>query len=1009
MLKIETELKDIFGRRVNLKKYERMLYSTDLGVMPSFVRKSIDSLPDAIVLPKNTEEIIKLVTLAGKYNIPLTPRGLGTSGYGGSIPAARGISIVFSQMNKIKKINKKDLTVTVQPGIIWKDLETKLNIEGLDLRLYPSSAPGSTVGGWLAQGGIGIGSFKYGKFSSLVQEVKIVTPQGKQKSLRGKDISLVAESMGTTSLITEITFSIKRKERIYKKLLTFDSLSQIEKFASQAYRKNISFYTFSFINPAMAKAKNKIGKNGESLEEKYNVLISYFENCKENVENFINSLNSGAKISSSSLAEKEWENRFFVMRIKKLGPSLVPVEVIIPKERAGQFYNIVSREIDSGFLSENIYSKDGSLTVLGFILSDERSLSYAATFTASISLIKAAEKLGGKVYSPGMYFNYKSQRSLGDKYDYLLNFKKQADKDNILNPGKLFSTGSLKNNPAKKLNSLMRLAERLEWLYPILRKMVKNRRNGKSETAKIPKDALWYSTLCAKCGYCVQACELYESRLWESSTPRGKWKILNEYQKGNIKLDDEIVKSFLLCTTCKRCDPVCQVEIPILETWDNMREDLVYKKKYPTIPAFEMMASSYRNENNIWAKFKEDRSKWLPEDIEVSPDSSTLYWAGCTASYIAQDIAQNATRILKEGGIDFTILGEEEACCGVPFYMAGKWDVFEKAVRKNIENINKKGINKIIISCPGCWVTLNDMYRKWAKKLGLKFDVELEHITETASKLLGEGKLIPKLNRNETVTYHDPCHIGRHGNIYQQPRDMIASIPGITFKEMEHSKEDALCCGSVLTRAGEPDPTADLIGKMRIEEASSTGAETILTSCPCCEVQLRVSNKEKDLKILDVTDYFIESLGFKSKDSTNDTLQAWEVFDIMINYMTASGMAKIMKDFMADLISAMPKYMKKMMRVINKLPSPLTNLAYSFMPKIMPAMIPKMLPKMMPQVLPKIYKYFKRNIPQMPESMEKLMPKMFPEVMDALMPSMLPKIIPLIMDKMIYELRKGNF
>jgi len=1011
----EKRLSEIFKDRINYKLYERRLYSSDIGVMPGFVKNRIQSLPFAVVLPKDEEEIKALFEVSRENKIPLVPRGIGTSGYGGSIPAKGGISVVFSQMNKIIAIDEKEKTVTLQPGIIWKDLDRKLALHGLMLALYPSSYPGSTVGGWLAQGGIGIGSYKYGAFCKNIVEAKIVTPDGKKRVMDGERLSLIAGSIGTIGIITEITLKVIEKKEVYEELLAFKDIKDLKDFIKSINKDSIDLWSVTAINPSLAVLKNRLDEksNIKLPEDKYLLLLSFFKDQKEEISDYLEEKKYFEyEILDNELAQEEWEQRFYTIRVKKLGPSVVPSEVSIPLDSVDEFFSRVKKKIKFDYLAEIIVTDDGNLTILGFILSDERKFSFTTTFTSSISVIKIAEDLGGKVYSTGLYFTYKSPDVLGDDvFDKLVDMKKKTDPDNILNPGKLFYDNGINKSSSNKIDLLMKTAEKFDWSFPFIRSLFGNKSSGRKKTRKMSKDLLWNATICAQCGYCVQACELYESRLWESSSPRGKWKILKDYQEGKTKINNEIVNTFLMCTTCKRCDPVCQVDIPIMDLWNDLRGELIEDKHFATFPAFEMMAASYNHEGNIWAEFKKDRADWIPRDAKIASESDTLYWAGCTASYVTQDIGINAVRILNSAEQDFTVLGTDETCCGIPFYMAGKWDVFEKAVRTNIENINKKGIKKVIISCPGCWVTFNDLYKEWAEKLGLEYDIEIEHITQAASRLIKEGKLKPVKEIKESVTYHDPCHIGRHGNIYEEPREVIKAIPGLELKEMEHNKDDALCCGSVLTRAGEPSPTSDYLGKIRIDEASDIEADTLLTTCPCCEVQLRVSakNNAQDMKVMDITDVLVESLGYDSKDFTPKTLTSWEVFGQMIDYMTPKEMAVMMDELMDNIIDVMPGYMKAMIKLVNKMPASLKNAMYKIMAKLMPILMPKLLPSMMPQMMDDILNYYYVKVPEMPDSMKKLMPVMMPEVMDKLMPSMLPDVIPLILDDMIEALKVHRF
>ena len=160
---LQQQLQGMFGPRVAFDQLERMFYSHDVGSLPSLVRPLVgNTLPAAVVQPLNEEQVVQLVTLARTHGLPLVPRGKSTSGYGGVVPAKGGLVVDFAWMNQVVAVDAEALTVTVQPGVVWEKLDMELNKQGLALRTYPSSAPSSTAGGWLAQGGVGFGAYENG-------------------------------------------------------------------------------------------------------------------------------------------------------------------------------------------------------------------------------------------------------------------------------------------------------------------------------------------------------------------------------------------------------------------------------------------------------------------------------------------------------------------------------------------------------------------------------------------------------------------------------------------------------------------------------------------------------------------------------------------------------------------------------------------------------------------------------------------------------------------------------
>jgi len=525
---------------------------------------------------------------------------------------------------------------------------------------------------------------------------------------------------------------------------------------------------------------------------------------------------------------------------------------------------------------------------------------------------------------------------------------------------------------------------------------------------QLPADLTYHAFACAQCGYCRNVCTLFTGRGgWESASPRGKWYALREYVRGRLPLTGELVETFLLCTTCKRCNDVCQVGIPIQELWDKLRGVLVQGKGFPTFPPFEMMAASFALEGNIWAAHRRDRDAWLPEDVEPRDAAPIGYWAGCTASYLESDIARNAVRILRDGGMDFAYMRQDEWCCGVPFLVSGKWDVFEKALRHNVGEINRRGIETLVVSCPGCWVSLEHYYREWAERLGLEWNVKVRHITEVAADLVREGKLEFKQPVNARVTWHDPCHIGRHGGIYEPPRQVIQAIPGVEFVEMAHNRADGLCCGSVLTRVGEPD-TSDAIASARLAEAEEVGADLVATTCPCCEFQLRVGGRAvgREVPVVDFATLVARALGYPAEDPTEAVHRMWAVFDRAIQLMTVEGMAWMMEQLMPEMIGRLPGAMNAGMGAMRRLPRGVQDGLFGMMESLLPAMMPKLMDQMLPKLLPDVVALMEAEIPDMPPAMRELMPRMMPRIMKALLPRMLPEVLPRIKPRMMQLMKE---
>jgi FAD/FMN-containing dehydrogenase len=204
-----------FGDRLTSDRPERKLYGHDIAAIPSMIKPLLgDTIPEAVVQPVSEAELIELVWWANREKIPLTPRRKATSGYGGAIPVKKGIVVDFYRMKDVLDIDDAKGTVTVQPGISWEQLDKKLASKNLTLRLYPTSYPSSTVGGWLAQGGAGIGSYEYGYFRENVVSAKVILPDGRARNFTDGELDLIADAEGITGFISEITLRIRPQEEL---------------------------------------------------------------------------------------------------------------------------------------------------------------------------------------------------------------------------------------------------------------------------------------------------------------------------------------------------------------------------------------------------------------------------------------------------------------------------------------------------------------------------------------------------------------------------------------------------------------------------------------------------------------------------------------------------------------------------------------------------------------------------------------------------------------------------
>jgi len=366
---------------------------------------------------------------------------------------------------------------------------------------------------------------------------------------------------------------------------------------------------------------------------------------------------------------------------------------------------------------------------------------------------------------------------------------------------------------------------------------------------------------CGKCGTCRT---VYKDAYWSRVCPSGEFGKFEAYYlggknllawaltSGKLNWTKNIAEIFYQCSVCMACVQQCQ--IPEIHHFAGewlmaMREEAV-KLGYGPMPEQNLYTEHTMIEKNPYMEKHEDRLKWLPSHIKQSPDAKLAYFVGCTSSYREQNVAIATTEILNALNVNFKIL-DDEGCCGSPVYMTGQTEKAKKLAERNINYFKEAGIEKIITSCAGCYRTLKVTY---PNKFGLTHGIEVKHLPEFIRSKLKSGELNFNKEINMKITYHDPCHLGRHMGIYKAPRAVLQKIPGIELIEMTRNRHNAWCCGSGGgVRSAFKDLSA-FAAKERIEEAKKTKAEAIVSCCPFCLNQFKNNIENNEIKVLDLSE-----------------------------------------------------------------------------------------------------------------------------------------------------------
>jgi len=304
------------------------------------------------------------------------------------------------------------------------------------------------------------------------------------------------------------------------------------------------------------------------------------------------------------------------------------------------------------------------------------------------------------------------------------------------------------------------------------------------------------------------------------------------------------------CTLCSNCEEICPLGIRLKELWLSLREDLVQEKAYPS--KIDTIRTNLAKSRNVFGEDNSERAEWVedmrqpPADRYIRPRAAVVYITGCVSAYfpLAQKIPVALAEIMDASGVDFTLLGEDEWCCGFPLLGAGLMEMFADFKSQNLAAVKAKGAQTVVFACPSCY----QMWREYYET-----DLELLSAPELLLRLVRSGKA-PLGELSLTVTYHDPCDLGRGARVFKEPRELIRSIPGVELVEMPHSREDCTCCGGGGNlEMVDPDLAAQ-IARNKIDEALSTGARAVVTSCQQCVRTMTscVKRNKISLEILDI-------------------------------------------------------------------------------------------------------------------------------------------------------------
>jgi Fe-S oxidoreductase len=341
--------------------------------------------------------------------------------------------------------------------------------------------------------------------------------------------------------------------------------------------------------------------------------------------------------------------------------------------------------------------------------------------------------------------------------------------------------------------------------------------------------------LCMQCGLCAGLCPWREVG--------GDFYVRQMIRMGQLGVEgyesDDVLYG---CTTCNKCVINCPRGVKIIDIMRSMRSIIAETGAIPG--ALKTMVGSCHSQGNPWSEPREKRTNWA-EGLDVplfGEETEYLLFVCCTSCYDqrSKKIARSLVDLLKKAGVSFGIIGSEESCCGESVRKIGDEEEFQNLANKNIGLFKNKGVKKVIVTSPHCYYTFVNEY----PELGAEFEVI--HSSRLLARLLDEGKLQSSGQYGKKVAYHDPCYLGRHSDIYEEPRAALKAA-GADIVPMEREQRFSLCCGGGGGRLWMETEPEQRFSYLRVQEAADAGAEVLATGCPYCISMLTDSVKTRNL------------------------------------------------------------------------------------------------------------------------------------------------------------------
>ena len=854
------KLQEIVGEgNVRTDPVELMCYSRDMSVHVG--------VPEAIVFVLSTDQVSKVLALANEKGIPVTPRGSGTSVTGAVLAPKGGIVLDLSMMTEIREINRQDGYVVLEPGVILNTLNAAL----APTHFYPpdpSSGPLASIGGTVATNASGERAVKYGGTKDWIMGLEVVLADGRvvrtgttvPKSSSGFDLThLFIGSEGTLGVVTEITARILPKpEYVAFVTISFKELEDAGKAVTDMLTQGIPPSKCEVLDSvSLGVVKEVMGL--DIPDDVGCMLFMELDGPKTLVQDQIEQVNKTASkhgqigtqwTDDAQEMAKIWEARSgLTPALGKVvrGERLIPIvedfgvrisripDVIREVQKVGERHDV--RIASFGHVG------DGNIHAV--IMADPRKPDHWQRVRAiADDFVDLTLRLEGTLtaeHGTGMAKSPLMVQELGVGQEVMRSVKRALDPNGILNPGKMGLDDQVKDI----------------YDYFAFQALVERPEAVESFGASVDDEIM----ACIQCGFCRLGCPIFAQTALESRNARGHVILAYNLMTGAVEPSEELSASFYECTTCLNCRAVCPAGVEVASIVCGARQRLAEAGYLPEV--FAPMLESLKDRGNPFGELADKRTETYPSGYEkraaLAGEVDVLLYLGCTGSYQDLYIVPSMMELMDRLGVNYSVLGKEENCCGYVAHLVGSEEVFQECMERNVAAFSDLNPKLIVTTCAGCHRTLRDLYREHSD-----FDVEVLHAVEYVDRLISDGTLQLQGEFPMKVIYHDPCDIGRHMGIYESPRNVLEAIPGLELMEFSLNRALAKCCGGGGGLKGYDGDLSSVLADERVAEAMDLGAEVIVSACPTCKSNLKLAaarlqrERKQRMKVMDITEVIAE-------------------------------------------------------------------------------------------------------------------------------------------------------